>query len=70
MDECLMMSVEEAAAVFRVGRSTMYEEVRSGNIPALRIGRRWVVPISGIEEMVRAAIAQAEERRASSPSQS
>jgi excisionase family DNA binding protein len=38
------MSVPEAAEFLRVGKSAVYEAVRTGNVPSLRIGRRIRVP--------------------------
>lgn len=37
-------TVEEAARLLRLARSTAYDLVRDGTIPARRLGRRWVVP--------------------------
>jgi excisionase family DNA binding protein len=38
------LTVEEAARLLRIGRTQAYEAVASGELPAMRIGRRWVVP--------------------------
>ena len=43
---------EEAARVLRVGRNTMYEAIRRGEIPAVRIGRRWLVPKRALERLL------------------
>ncbi|HZO89784.1 MAG TPA: helix-turn-helix domain-containing protein [Chthonomonadaceae bacterium] len=43
-----MLTVEEAAAVLRVGRNTVYEAIRSGEVPSLRIKRRILVPKSAL----------------------
>ena len=40
----LTLTVSEAASVLRISRSSAYEAVRVGDIPALRIGHRVVVP--------------------------
>lgn len=42
--ERLTLTVEEAAELLGVGRTSAYEGVRSGEIPAIRVGRRWLVP--------------------------
>ncbi|MFT3831898.1 MAG: helix-turn-helix domain-containing protein [Micropruina sp.] len=42
--ERLTMTVEEAAAVLGIGRSAAYAAVRAGEIPALRVGRKLLVP--------------------------
>jgi excisionase family DNA binding protein len=39
-------TVMEVAALLGIGRGAAYELVRDGTIPALRCGRRWVVPRS------------------------
>jgi len=45
--EPLLITVEEAAARIRVGRSTLYELIRDGHIETVTVGRsRRVVPES------------------------
>lgn len=44
-DQPLTMTVEQAAKVLGIGRTTAYELVRTGDIPSVRLGRRIVVPI-------------------------
>jgi excisionase family DNA binding protein len=41
--ECQTVTVEEAAAILGISRSTAYECVRDGSIPSLRFRRRVVV---------------------------
>lgn len=40
-----VITVEEAAAVLGIGRTAAYEAVRRGQVPALRLGRRVLVPV-------------------------
>jgi excisionase family DNA binding protein len=40
----LTLTVEQAAKLLGIGRSTAYELVHTGDIPSLRLGRRIVVP--------------------------
>lgn len=40
----LTVTVEQAAKLLGIGRSTAYELVRTGDLPSLRLGRRIVVP--------------------------
>lgn len=40
----LTLTVEQAAKVLGIGRSSAYELVHTGDIPSLRLGRRIVVP--------------------------
>ena len=42
------ITVEEAAEVLGISRATAYEAVRKGAIPAIRIGRRLVVPTESL----------------------
>jgi excisionase family DNA binding protein len=42
----LTLTVEQAAKVLGIGRSTAYELVHTGDIPSLRLGRRIVVPVA------------------------
>jgi excisionase family DNA binding protein len=50
--EPLMLTIEEAAAILRVGRSAAYEAARRGEIPTVRIGRALRVPRFRLEEML------------------
>jgi excisionase family DNA binding protein len=42
--EPLTYTVEEVAALLGIARGVAYESVRTGEIPATRVGRRWLVP--------------------------
>jgi excisionase family DNA binding protein len=37
------VTVERAAAVLGISRGSAYEAVRRGDLPALRVGTRWLV---------------------------
>jgi excisionase family DNA binding protein len=53
------LTVEETARVLGIGRSTAFAAVRDGTIPAVRIGRRWLIPRNSLEGLLsnaRAAI--------------
>ncbi|MGW3328908.1 excisionase family DNA-binding protein [Streptomyces virginiae] len=45
-------SVEEAAELLNVGRSTAFEEIRLGRLRTVRVGRRRLVPIEYVDEYV------------------
>jgi len=47
-----VLTVEEAAAVLRIGRTAAYEAVRREEIKVLRIGRRILVPTSWLRNLV------------------
>lgn len=40
----LTYNVDEVAVLLQISRGVAYQQVREGNIPAVRMGRRWVVP--------------------------
>jgi len=46
------MTVEEAAAVLGISRSTAYECVRRGELRAVRLGRRLVVPRLVVDQLL------------------
>jgi excisionase family DNA binding protein len=39
-----VITLEEVAARLGIGRNQAYEAVQTGKIPALRFGRRWLIP--------------------------
>jgi excisionase family DNA binding protein len=49
------LSVAQAGEVLGIGRSAAYQAARAGQIPTIRIGRRLLVPIIALEEMLCAA---------------
>ena len=44
MAERMTYTVDEVAQVLGVSRGIAYEQVRGGEIPARRLGKRWVIP--------------------------
>ena len=50
--ESLVYPIEEAAELLKIGRSGAYEAARRGDIPVLRIGRRWLVPRIALDKML------------------
>jgi excisionase family DNA binding protein len=48
----LTYSVDETAALLGVSRSMAYECIRRGEIPAIRFGRRVLVPRMAIDELL------------------
>jgi excisionase family DNA binding protein len=57
----LFMNVEQAARVIGISRSSAYDAIRSGELPAVRFGRRLRVPREALLAIGRSA-ATAEER--------
>ena len=45
-------SVDEAAAILGIGRSTAYAAVRDGSLPVLRISKRLLVPTAKLLAMI------------------
>lgn len=57
MDDRLLLTIAEAAALLRIGRSTMYAMAAAGEIPTVRIGRAVRVPRAALEAWVEARTA-------------
>jgi len=55
MTERRSVTVPEAAQALGIGKTLAYELVRTGRIPALRLGHRWVIPSHVIDELLAAA---------------
>jgi excisionase family DNA binding protein len=47
-----VLTVEEAGEFLRIGRSAAYSAVRSGTIPAIRVGKTIRVPRQALERML------------------
>jgi excisionase family DNA binding protein len=57
MSQALLLSVREAARLLGVGRDTTYVLVRERRIPAVRVGRRILVPRAALERWIEKEIA-------------
>jgi excisionase family DNA binding protein len=56
MDERrLTVGVPEAGRMLGISRSLAYELVARGELPSVRLGRRIVIPIRAIEELLASA---------------
>jgi excisionase family DNA binding protein len=51
-DRVLLLTIVEGARVLSIGRTTMYELVRAGNIDVVHIGRSARVPVAALEQYV------------------
>ncbi len=49
----LTYTVTEAANLLGIGRAAAYEAARSGQLPTIRIGKRILVPVVALEQMLR-----------------
>ena len=54
VEQTLTITVEEAAALLRIGRNLAYEAVKRGELPAIRVGRRLLVPKRALERLLEA----------------
>lgn len=53
MGKKLAISVKQCAARLSISDRHCYELIRRGDIPAMRLGGQWVVPVERLEEMLR-----------------
>jgi excisionase family DNA binding protein len=51
-DKPKVLTVPETARLLRISRGSAYEAVRRGEIPAVRVGRRLLVPRVALEAML------------------
>lgn len=52
MEDKLTLSVGETAKLLGIGRNLCYDRVKTGEIPAIKIGRRLLVPRSALEKLL------------------
>ena len=51
-DRRLALTISEAAVRLGVHRETLRAAIDRGEIPAVRLGRRWLVPIAAIDQLL------------------
>jgi len=51
------LKIEEAAKVLGISRNTAYDAVKTGELPTIKIGRRFLVPRAALERMLAGATA-------------
>ena len=54
-----LVSVDAAAQLLGVGRTTVYDLINRGALPSMKIGRRTLLPIDGIDAFVGQKLASA-----------
>lgn len=54
-DEAAVYTIEEAARLLGIGRSSAYAAARRGEIPTVRLGRRLVVPKVAFKRLLQPA---------------
>ncbi len=50
--EPLAVTVEEAASALSISTRHAYELVRRGELPAMRLGHRWIIPRAALERLL------------------
>ena len=56
-DRPLAVTPERAARMLGISRNLCYRMVKSGEIPAVRLGeKRWLVPVQALERMLAGAV--------------
>ncbi len=53
--DSLVLTPTETAKLLRIGRGTVYDQIRLGVIPSIRMGRRILVPRAALMKMLEAA---------------
>lgn len=48
-----LLTLDELCEVLQIGRNTAYQILNSGFIPAFRIGRRWKIPKTSVQEVLK-----------------
>ena len=51
-EERQTLTVDEAAEILGIGRNSAYDAIRRGEIPAVRLGRRLLVPRRALERLL------------------
>jgi len=51
-ERLLTMTVEQAGEALGISRATAYMLARTGNIPAVRLGRRLLISRAGLERLL------------------
>ena len=54
-NEPLVYSPDEARKILKISRGLIYEAIHAGQIPSIRIGRRILIPRSGLERLLNEA---------------
>ena len=57
-DKRLVLTPDEVCPILHMGRSAVYEAIRRGDIPTIRIGRRWLIPKAALNRMLSEAGAE------------
>jgi len=47
------LSTREAGERLGVSRKTMERHIRDGNVPGTKVGRKWFIPLSSIDKIIK-----------------
>ena len=56
MDTPLLYSIQSSIQILGIGRSSLYELIAAGEIHAVKIGRRTLIPAKEIERFVESLV--------------
>lgn len=62
MPDKTLLTVTEAADRLSLGRSRLYEEISSGRLRSIQVGRRRLIPVDALGDFVRAIESAAHQR--------
>lgn len=48
----LTLTIDETAKILGIGRNLCYDKCKSGDLPAIKIGRRLLVPRRALEKLL------------------
>lgn len=52
-------TADEVRQILGIGRNTVYEGMRTGEIPSIKVGRRCLVPRAWLDELISGTTAEA-----------
>lgn len=58
LEKRLCLTVPEAAAMLGLSRNFGYELVKQGQLPAIRLGKRLLIPRAALEKMLEKSVSQ------------
>ena len=59
----VLLGVDDVARLLSCGRTMVYQLIRSGRLPAIKLGALTRVPISSVDEFVAQAVIEAQQER-------
>jgi len=61
VDEKQFLKIKEVAAVLNLHYNTIWKLVKAGEIPAIKIGRSWQIPVQFVQELQEKAMEKKED---------